>query len=255
MLPVILRMLLQAWRPGPVVLPKLPEADEDRAREEFLGSVRAFRHEEEKAREAGGFPESARRMLLKFAMEPATFLTDAYRELGLHPDEGKRAVDELVGNGLVRLHRLPRAGRGAQYVVVEVTERALPELERAGIKKVVPVLKGGFKHDVYGRLLRKDAERNGLRCFFERTLGKKTFDVVFEDKDSGLVGIEICLTGSVSWNAQQVLKGLENVGLVEVVVATETRRFGDEIVKEISRLDSGGISKGRVKARQLAEFF
>ena len=139
-------------------------------------------------------------------------------------------------------------------MVVEVTELGEVETRRRGIVMAKPVLKGGFKHDVYGRWVGKWAERKSYRHWFERTLGSKQCDFVYEEREGKLVVVEICLSGTAKWNAEQALKALLNDGISELILGCETRKFGEEILKEFEDVDRVGLYRGRVRVCQLAEF-
>lgn len=224
------------------------------AREGFLDSILALKPLVEKKPEPGELSDISVQLLIKLTLEPDKFITEAYEDMGQHPSIGKAALDELLARGFARGHRIPRKGRGNQYLAVEITERADGELEKRGIKRPSPVLKGGFKHDLYGRRLGRWVSKKHFRHWYERTFGKKTFDVVYENPDGKLTAVEICLSGTSKWNAQQALKGLENEG-IELVLACETKKFADAIMSELERLDKLGLYRSRVRACQLAEFF
>ena len=65
--------------------------------------------------------------------------------------------------------------------MVEITRAAEAELKKHGISRPEPLLKGGFLHDCYGRVISKYLRAEGHRHWLEKTLGEKTFDIVYED--------------------------------------------------------------------------
>jgi cation transport ATPase len=93
----------------------------------------------------------------------------------------------------------------------------------------------------------------GYRHWFERTLGRKTFDFVYEEGGE-LVAIEIVLSGSPRWNAAQALKGLENEGICRLIIAGDTRKKLTEIGKALKNLDSFQAYGDRVEVCHLAEY-
>ncbi len=199
--------------------------------------------------------QASLKVLTKFGLEPGTHLLEAYSALGLHPAEGKAAIDDLLARGFVKLHRLVRKGRGGQPTVVELLPAGKEELAKRGITLAEKKLKrGGFKHDVYGRYLEKWAKAQAFRYWFERTLGRKAFDFVHEDVDGNLRGIEICLTGSVEWTAQQTIKAAEVEGVVQVVVACEQKAFLKAIMEEVRKIDALGLYRKKIEGKSLAEF-
>jgi len=239
-----------------ITLAKINIQDRARATQVFSASIVALGSDvpgvvENQDPDVNGLSEEAVKILVKCGMEPGVLLTDIYKDLGLHPTVGKRGLDELIARGVVKVHRIPRKGRGSQYSVVEITDDG--ELGKHGIQKPKQVLKGGFKHDVYGRWLGRWAAAKGWRYWWERTLGKKTFDFVYESPQ-GLVAVEVCLTGSAKWNAEQAIKGAENYGISELIVACETQKIGCAIMKELEKSDTFGVYRSRIRMCQLAEF-
>ena len=225
-----------------------------RVKDIFMSSIVALKPVVKNKPEPGELSEVAVKLLIKLALEPWKWLTEVYSDLGLHPSTGKAGLDELLARGFAQVHRIPRKGRGGQYAVVKITHRADGELEKRGIERPKSVLKGGFKHEVYGRWLGRWATKKHYRHSWERTLGHKCFDFVYELPDGKLVGVEVCLTGSARLNAEQALKGLENEGISKLVLGCETRKFADAIAKELKDLDALGLYRGRVRLCQLAEF-
>ena len=249
------RERLQPTPQWPDVLLKRRSPDKAKqAMEMFLDSVVALKPLARRRPEPGELSEIAVKLLIKLAVEPHKFLTEVYSDLAFHPSTGKAALDELLARGFAKIHRIPRKGRGSQYAVVQITEHADGELGKRGITRPKPVLKGGFKHDVYGRRLGRWATKGHYRHWWERTLGKKTFDFVYELPGGNLVAVEVCLSGSAKLNAEQALKGLENEGIKELILACETKKFADAIMKELEKLDMLGLYRGRVRVCQLAEF-
>lgn len=195
------------------------------------------------------------KVLIKAALELGIWLVGMYRTLGLHPAEGKQAVDDLLARGFVRIHRLVRKGRGGQPQVLELLPRGVAELEKRGISAAEKKVKrGGFKHDVYSRHIEKWARANGYRqVWFERTLGVKAFDLVLERGD-GLIGVEVCLTGLAKWNASQAIKAASVTGILLVIVACEDRRLMKGIEHELAEQDGLGLFRKKIVLRHLSEY-
>ncbi len=249
------KRLLHPKPEWPVRLLKRQSPDKAKqARDMFLASVEALKPDVKSKPEPGELSGLAVKLAVKLAIEPDKPLTQVYSDVGFHPSTGKAALDELLARGFARVHRIPRKGRGGQYAVVEITQQADGELEKRGIRRPAAVLKGGFKHDVYGRWLGRWATKRHYRHWWERTLGKKTFDFVYELPDGNLIAVEVCLSGSAKLNAQQALKGLQNEGITELVMGCETRKFADAIMKQLEELDNLGLYRSRVRACQLTEF-
>ncbi len=159
-----------------------------------------------------------------------------YRQLTLHPEEGTRAKDDLIARAMVREWKLSRKGSGGRPTVLELLEAGVNELKKRGIKPAEKMIKrGGWKHDFYARWIKRFEEKQGNRVRCEWTLGAKAFDLVSQTPDGKLNGIEICLSGSVSWNVEQAIKAASVDGVECVVLACEDKKLMKGISDELKR--------------------
>lgn len=199
--------------------------------------------------------EDSLRVLVKVALEPATLLVQVYDDLEFTPANGKRAIDELLALGYVRVHRLCRQGRGGQPSVLEVLSEGIKELARRGIgvtQKLIP--RGGFRHDVYGRFVARWARERRYRVTAERTLGEKAFDLVLEHAELGLTGVEIVLSGSVAWNSAQLVKAASVTGLRQLLVACDEQKLLTTLERKFRKEDTLGLFGEKVRFAHLGEF-
>ena len=67
--------------------------------------VRGMREEKPAVHELS---ETSLKVLIKAALEPGIWLTAIYGSLGMHPAEGKDAVDDLLARGMVKAHHQQR---------------------------------------------------------------------------------------------------------------------------------------------------
>lgn len=198
--------------------------------------------------------QRAVKVLVKAALEVDITLLAIYEALGFHPAEGKAAIDELLAKGCVQLHRLPK-GRGGQPTVVQILPPGRAELEKRGIVPAArKVKRGGFLHDVYARRIERWAKAEGHRYWFERKLGDKSFDFVYEDDGGKLRAIEICLTGSVEWTAQQMLKAAGVEGITQVICACARTAFLKSIKDQVRKLNPLGLYRGKITGKLLSDY-
>ena len=193
-------------------------------------------------------------MLIEVAMHPERTLVEHYKSLGVSPAKGKAAVDELVAGGYARVHRIRRTGSGAQYQVLELLPAANAILQAAGLIRPVAKVKGSYKHDLFARYTAKWAahERAG-RPEFERSFGKKTFDVAWTEPDGSVWGAEICLSGGPGRTAGDLLKALRPKG-INVLAVFEERKLMDATLKAL-KADSRVPAVGdRLETRILGDF-
>ena len=131
----------------------------------------------------------------------------------------------------------------------------MEELAKRGIRPAGLKGKGKFRHKLYANQIDQHKQEQGwVRCWLERTLGNKTFDVVGEDRDGNLTGVEICLSGSAKWNAQQLIKAAGVEGVVEVIVACERKEDLQAILREVGEIDALGLYRKKIVGKLLAEF-
>jgi DNA-binding MarR family transcriptional regulator len=239
----------------------LKEAERKQRAELFLSGVSAvyscMNHDagKKEQRGMGALSPASLSVLTKVALEPLFSLSQVYKALGLHPAEGKRAVNDLEARNYVRLHRMPRKGRGGQPVIVEVLPLGADELKERGFALAQRRIKrGGFRHDWWGRQLELWARQFRYPYWFERTLGKKAFDFVY-DKDGKLYGIEISLSGSLALNASQAIKAAEVPGLAAVTIARERKPFLEQVLKEVKTLDQLGLYTNKLQGKLLTEYY
>lgn len=192
-------------------------------------------------------------VLIKGALEIGGPLLAIYSSLSLHPAEGKAACDDLLARGYMSLLRLPK-GRGGQMVVIEPLSAGKEELVKRGIEPAKPHLRrGGFRHAVYGEYLGKWAVAQRLSHWWERTLGVKAFDFVYEEEGK-LFAVEVCLSGTAEWTAQQALKGASVAGIHQLIVACERKPFLDAVMKETHKIDELGLYRDKIVGKLLAEY-
>ena len=231
----------------------LKEEERRRRGDVFLNGVKVVEATKERETPSPGeLHENSAKALAKFGLEPQTTLMKGYADLGLHAGEGKRGIDDLLARAMVRLHKLARKGRGAMPTYVEVLGAGVEELEKRGIKPAEKVIKrGGFRHDIYGRWLKKWAMERGFQVRFERTLGPKAFDFVYEDSDGQLHGMEICLSGGVKENTEALAKGASVGGIVAVIGLFEKKA----LLKSVEKAIKGDLFGEKVKCEFIGEYY
>jgi hypothetical protein len=201
-----------------------------------------------------GLSKSAVKLLVHAANVLLCFISKRYEDLGFVLAEGTAALKELVAGGYVRLRRIPRLGRGAPYQAMEVLKAGKTLLEEMGIQLEARVSKGDFLHDLYCRWIGRWAELNQFRYRFEQGWGNKFFDLGLESPTGEIIGVEVVLSGSVSWNMAQLVKAMSVVGLTAVYVVCEDKRLKERLEKEFDTSDLSHEIKAKVKFFQCAEF-
>lgn len=233
----------------------LDEQERARRTRAFMRSVHTKEQVMAKPVETPELAENSLKVLIKALLEPGLFLLAIYAALGLHPAEGKAAVTELIARGFARPHRFPRKGRGGQPQALEPLPKGIEELAKRGITPPPrKIARGGWKHDVFARWLENWARTRSFHHWFERRLGKKFFDFVYEDGAGELHGIEVCLSGTARWNAEQAFKAASVEGVARVVVACERQSFVDAITTELKEVDGLGLYRNKIVATLLTEF-
>ena len=225
------------------------------ARKSFLHGVVIEPAPETPAAEAKpALSKSALALKISAAMHPEHTLVEHYRSIGVSPAKGKAAVDELVAGGYARVRRIRRTGSGAQYQVLELLPAADAILQTAGLSRPAPKVKGGFKHDLFARYTAKWAERERAgHPEFEKTYGRKTFDVSWIEPCGSVWGAEICLSGGPGRTAEQLLKALRPTGM-NVLAVFESRKAMDAALKALKADARFAAVEERFEARLVGEF-
>jgi hypothetical protein len=223
--------------------------------EAFLANVAAFERSPARAQEARDqLSSGALGLLVRAAQHPGEFLVKLYKEVGLHPVQGKSSAEQLIARGLIKVHRLGREGRGARPMALEVLPRGLEELRQRGLEGAQRLLKrGGWKHDVYARWMVSWARGQSFQVWLERQLGPKAFDVVYEAKEE-LIGLEICLTGSVAWNVQQLEKAASVEGVSKVVAVSDDAALLEGLEKRFPTRKQGQLFECKVLCRHVGAY-
>jgi len=107
---------------------------------------------------------------------------------------------------------------------------------------------------VYARHLESWARRQGFICWFEKQFGQRFIDFVYQDAQGELRAVEICLTSSAKWNAQQAISAAEIPGLAQIVVACEDREFLKSIIAEAQQIDALGLYRKKIVGKLLGDF-
>ncbi len=225
-----------------------------RATEEFLAAVIARMRVEESAERQGVLIPEAKALLSSAVPHPEYQVTRHYSEAGLTPEKGKKGVDALVAMGYGQLHHFCPRGRGGRSTHLEIPEAANIELANLGIQRPVPVLKGGWLHDVTGRLLRAWELSRECSHWFEKTLGHKTFDCIHEE-DGKFIGWEVHMSGSADWAIGQAIKGLQNEGILELRIICRDVKFEKELKAAVTKLDAHEIYSDRIKTWIIRDLF
>src|SRR5688572_28571991 len=98
----------------------MTEEERQRRNAEFLKNVVAVRDSHPTFGSRGERNDNDVKLLVKHSLEPLKWLTESYRELGLHTEGGVRAKEKLIAEGFVREHRMARKGSGGQPTLLEV---------------------------------------------------------------------------------------------------------------------------------------
>lgn len=226
----------------------------DKRNERHFGNVIATRKSVKKD-ESDEMSAGVLKLLITFALTIGITLVAAYGAVGMHPGEGKRSVNELISRGYIRLHKLPRKGKGGQPQTAEVLKPGIAELTRRGITPAKKrIERGGFIHELWARVLEEWTKSQGAPYWFERTLGvreKKAFDFVYEL--GGLHAIEIMLTGKIEANAEQLIRGAAIPGIASVTVACEKKTFLQGILKK-AKAEQLELFEAKIEGKMLTEF-
>lgn len=225
-------------------------------RENFLSRVISkapiIRKEEEPPRSALTAMEE--KVLKVAANQKGAFLSEISESVDSHPATFKKAIDSLTTKNFIQVHSLIRSRRGGQPKVIEILNGAKPELERLNIPLPKPRLKGGFIHDLYGYYIGNIETDAGGEIEFEKTYGRKTFDLVVYRNGQPVHGYEICLSGTGERNAGQIATALEQEEIQKIVAVFEGKRLLDSTKTALKNMSLERSLFDRVEFRRVGEF-
>ncbi len=170
--------------------------------------------------------EKAYKILEHVGVKPLRNISQRYRELSMHPLDGKNAVKELHEKKLVTLRPIQlSAGRPSIYV--ELTQLGSAILAKKGIELSQwndYVGHVGIEHRVYQTLIASSLRKLGYNVQKEFSMEGKRFDVYAEKGDERL-GIEVCVSpktnffeaSKVSDRLSEILYVCRDINVVELM--------------------------------------
>jgi len=143
--------------------------------------------------------EDASKILRHVGQTPFRTISNRYQYLGLHPTQGKKAVEELAVKGLVLLRPIQlSAGRPSIYL--EPTKLGKLWLEQKNIDTKIwndYIGNVGLEHRVYQLLIASGLKEQGYMAIKEHMVGRKRLDV-YAEKEGRKIGVEICISPKIS---------------------------------------------------------
>jgi len=181
--------------------------------------------------------------ILKHAAEfPLISKAERYKELGIHPNDGKLAIAQLVEAGLVEEKSI-RQSKGRPSVYLNLTDSGKSwlkenEIELSSFWKDY-VGHVGFEHSFYQWKIAECLEKLGYIIYKEHDIGRKRLDV-YAEKDGSKIGIEVCV--SPKMNFVEANNITENLDEIKFVCANNT------VIQQMqNELDSLKISNPKFK--------
>lgn len=170
--------------------------------------------------------DDPRKLLVVNAIHPGITLTAGYRMAGLHPENGGRAKEKLVADGMIHEHSLVKKGSGGHPIVLELLLPGIEAVKKMGIVPVSLEGKGSFKHRVYVHCyLVPWAKAQNYKHWIERWFEPKAIDFVYEDEYGRLNAVEVFLSGSVEWIVDSAKKCASLDGIYSVILAFESQKM------------------------------
>lgn len=167
------------------------------------------------------------RLLRALGDRPWLPVTKLYESVNLGPADGVRAKDKLERDGYARewANYFVRKGSGSRSSFLELSASGAAVLKSIGITPFVMRGKGGFPAKIYFyAYLKPWAERKAFRFEFEYWAESKQIDCVFWDEYQRLNAIEVCLSGSTSYNADAAVACAALEGVHRVILACDDRK-------------------------------
>jgi len=167
------------------------------------------------------------RLLRALADRPWLPVTKLYESVNLFAADGVRAKDKLVKDGHVKewVNHFVRRGSGSRPTFLGVTLSGVAVLKSIGITRFVMKGKGSDVAKIYlYAYLKRWAEKKGYRYEFEYWAESKQIDFVYWDEYQRLNAVEVCLSGSVEYNAGAAVACASLQGVHRVILACDDRK-------------------------------
>lgn len=183
--------------------------------------------------------EPLRKLLVVHALNPGMTLTMSYRIAGLHPEQGIRAKNKLIADGMVREHAIVTKGSGGHFSILELMAPAIEVLKRMEIASVELKGRGSFLHRFYVNCyLSEWAKAKQYKFWKERWLdgtnAQKCIDFVYCDEYERLNAIEVFLSGEPNLILESAKRCAAIAGIHSVALAFNDKKMMKG-VKEILR--------------------
>jgi hypothetical protein len=176
------------------------------------------------------------RLLRAINDHPDWPVTQLYRVVNLHGEDGVRAKSKLVVGAMAKeyVNMFVRKGSGARPIFVELLRAGVEVLESMGMTSVAMKGKGGFAARIYVHAYLKPwAERHGYRYEIEYWCEagdkKKQIDFAFWDGFQRLHAVEVFVSGSANYCVESAVRCASIDGVHKVIVAIDDRKLMQRI--------------------------
>ena len=198
--------------------------------------------------------DGLQKLLVVNALQTGITLTKSYEIAGIHPEQGIRAKNKLVADGMAREHSIVTKGSGGHCTILELLPPAIEILKKMNISPVEMKGRGSFLHRFYtNKYLAEWAKSKEYKYWIERWLEPKCIDFVYEDEYQRLNAIEVSLSGDALMILESGKKCASLKGIHEVTLAFNKRDLM-KLVKELLKKELMSVQE-KIFLKYLNEYW
>lgn len=157
--------------------------------------------------------EKAAKMLSHVGQHPLRSISQRYKQLGMHPTDGREAIVALEQSAMIRAKSI-RLSPGRPSVYVEPTDSGLLWLKEHKVDVSAwsdYIGHVGLEHRIFQWMTAKGLEKQGYKVEKEYTIGKKRLDV-YAEKGEEKIGVEVCISPKMDFpDAYEAAKSLSQL--------------------------------------------
>jgi hypothetical protein len=198
------------------------------------------------------------RILITAAQEWGLGLLELYKRCQLSARDGRKAIEKMEAEALIRVHSFPGKGRGGRIRVIEVTDRGWERLQEIGIQREKPLTHGGWEHELAARLIGTEGRRVGRGVEYEVSLFDRRFDVVWTSKTGQKTFFEVELS-DISHAVEGMLKAMQIPGVTvlgnRLVVVVRDRKDAERARKLLAKKGCRTEEDGVILIRCISDYY
>jgi hypothetical protein len=198
------------------------------------------------------------RILITAAQEWGLGLLELYERCQLSARDGRKAVEQMEADALIRVHSLPGKSRGGRIRVIEVADKGWERLQEIGIQREKPLTHGGWEHELAARLIGAEGRRTGHGVEYEVTVFDRRFDVAWTSKTGQKTFYEVEMS-SLDHAVENLMKAMEIPGVTmfgnKIFLVVRDRKDAERARKLLAKKGCRTEEDGVISIRSISDYY